>query len=177
LAHARIQVEPWGEQQAEPDCCLHLPGQAWVFFATKFGPPTATTKSAQATHAWIERYGKTCPGIFRRNAILDTPPNQFPAQLLRNVALALRVRQTGEEVIVIALVRQDEASSVDVVAHRCLNDGLDAKIRMATWEQIYLALPQRRPLDRVRHYFEHKSYSLRPAFSLQRKGSANGAPS
>ena len=115
-----------------------------------------------ATHAWFERYGKTCPGTFRRNAILAMPPGLFPGQLLRNVALALHVRQANEEVIVIALVRQADASSVDVVAHRCLNDGLDVKIRMATWEQIYDALPQRRPLDRVRHYFEHKSYRLRP---------------
>ncbi len=101
------------------------------------------------------------------------PPGLFPGQLLRNVALALRMRRASEEVIVFALVRQADASSVDVVAHRCLNDGLDVKIRMATWEQIYEALPQRRPLDRLRHYFEHKSYRLRPAFSIQGQASAN----
>lgn len=168
LANARIQVEPWGGRQTEPDCCLHLPGQAWVFFETKFGGPTTTTKSDHAKYAWIARYGKTCPGVFKTNAIMAMARDQFPEQLLRNVALALRVRRAGEDVIVIALVRQDDASPVDVVAHRCLNDGLDAKVRMATWEQIYLALPQRRPLDRVRQYFEHKSYRLRPAFSLQR---------
>jgi hypothetical protein len=173
LENARVQVEPWRGQRTEHDCCLHLPGQAWVFFATKFGSPTATKNSAPATDAWFDRYGRTCPGIFRRNAILATPPGQFPAQLLRKVALAVRVRQGREEVIVIALVRQDDASSVDVVAHRCLSDGLDAKFRMATWEQIYFALPRRRPLDRLRRYFEHKSYRLRPAFSLQRHASAN----
>ncbi len=173
LAHARSQVEPWGGQQTVPDCCLHLPGQAWVFFETTFGSPTGTKKRAGATSAWIERYGRTSPGVFKKNAILATPPGQFPGALLRNVALALRVRQASEEVIVVALVRQEDASSVDVVAHRCLQDGLDAKIRMATWEQIYLALPQRRALDRMRHYLEHKSYGLRPAFSIQRRASVN----
>lgn len=173
LANARIQVEPWGGQPAEPDCCLHLPGRAWVFFETKFGTPTATKRSVHTAQAWFERYGKTCPGIFRQNAILAMPPGLFPGQLLRNVALALHVRQASEEVIVIALVRQADSSSVDVVAHRCMNDGLDVKIRMATWEQIYNALPQRRPLDRVRNYFEHKSYRLRPAFSIQGQASAN----
>ena len=176
LANARDQIEPWGGQQTVPDCCLHLPGQAWVFIEAKFGSLTATTKSDHARDAWIARYDKTCPAIFKRNAILAMAPGQFPEQLLRNVALALRVRQTGEEVIVVALVRKRDASSVDVVAHRCLNDGFGVKIRMATWEQIHDALPRMPALERVRYYLEQKSYRLRPAFSIRRQMSANVAP-
>lgn len=174
LASAHQQVEPWDRRPAGPACCLHVPGQAWIFINTTFGSPVATTASVTARNAWLERYGRTCPGVFRTNSILSTPPTQFPDQLLRHVAIALRIRKAAEEVIVIALVRQNEASSIDVLAHRYLNDGLAAKVRMATWEQIHRVLPQRPSLDPVRRYLECKSYRLQPAFSISSQAAPPG---
>ena len=172
LAVARDRVEPWGGQQPEPDCCLHVPGQAWILVEAKFGSPTATKKNDAARSAWAERLIRSCPGVFRKDVILETPPEQLPEQLLRNVAVALQVRQAREQVIVVALVRQVNASCVDVVAHRCLNDGLGVKVRLSTWEQVYSALPERSSLDRLRRYLEHKSFMLQPAFSISQQNGA-----
>jgi hypothetical protein len=171
LADARQAIEPCGGQQLAPDCCLHLPGQAWIFVEAKFGSPTATKKLEDARNAWAERYDKSCPGVFRKDVIQTTPPDQFPEQLLRNVALALQVRQAAEQVIVVALVREVDVSCVDVVAHRCLNDGLEVKVRVSTWEQVYSALREWSALDLLRRYLERKSYRLQPAFSIPQQNS------
>jgi hypothetical protein len=108
LASARNEIEPWGRQQTEPDCCIHIPGQAWLFIEAKFGSATTTKRSDASRDAWSDRYRRTCPGVFNERAISQTPARAFPEQLLRNVALALRLRQAGEQVIVIALVRKSD---------------------------------------------------------------------
>lgn len=167
LAEARNAIEPRAGQQTEPDCCIHLPGQAWLFIEAKFGSPTATKATDAARAAWIDYYETTCPGVFDRAAILRTPAKRFPEQLLRNVALALNVRDPGEKVIVVALVRDADKTSADVCARECLDWQTDADVRQATWESLYAALPARPALDLLKRYFEDKSYQLRPAFSLQ----------
>ena len=121
LAKARNMVEPWGGQQTEPDCCIHVPGRAWLFVEAKFGSPTTTKKTDAARDAWLERYERTCPEVFDRDAVRKTPARMFPEQLLRNVALGLKVRSQHERLIVVALVRDRDATSAPAIASGCLS--------------------------------------------------------
>jgi len=165
LAKARNMAEPWGGQQTEPDCCIHVPGQAWLFVEAKFGSPTTTKKTDAARDAWLERYERTCPEVFDRDAVRKTPARMFPEQLLRNVALGLKVRSQHERLIVVALVRNRDATSAPVIASGCLSL-TEVEVLHRTWESIYESLPARSELDGLRRYFEQKSYRLRPAFSV-----------
>jgi hypothetical protein len=167
LTSARNAVEPWGGQQTEPDCCIHVPGQAWLFVEAKFGSPTTTKKTDAARDAWLERYERTCPGVFDRDAVRLTPARLFPEQLLRNVALGLNVRYGGERLIVVALVRDRDATSAPAAAARCVSLEAEVDVLHGTWESIYDHLPARSQLDGLRRYFETKSFRLRPAFNVR----------
>jgi hypothetical protein len=166
LAGARNEIEPWGGQQTEPDCIIHIPGQAWLFVEAKFGSGTATKRDNAAKTAWLDRYDVSCPGVFDRTAISDMEPRHFPEQLLRNVALALRVHQPQERVIVVALTRASDRAAGHTRAQQCLDRSVDAMVRRANWEDIYAALDDQPSLEALKRYFESKSYRLRRAFAV-----------
>jgi hypothetical protein len=166
LARARRQIEPRLGQHTEPDCCIRVPGEALIFIEATLGSSTATKRDEQARDDWCGRSRQTCPGLFDREAILNTPPRLFPEQLLRNVALAHAMRQPGEQVAVVALTRKADETRSDAVAQQCLREGTEVDLRRQTWESIYSALPPRPQLDELRSYFERKSFRLQPAFAL-----------
>jgi hypothetical protein len=166
LTEARNDIEPRGGQQTEPDCCIHVPGQVWLFIEAKFGSRTATPQDERAKHSWLDRYEQTCPGLFNRDAISKMPAKHFPEQLCRNVALALRIRQPRETVIVVALVRKAEAKAVHLVARQCVDDGERAEVREATWESLHRSIERLPALASLRSYCENKSYRLRKAFAI-----------
>jgi hypothetical protein len=166
LSAARDAIEPGGGQQTEPDCCIRVPGQALILIEAKFGSPTATKRDDKARNDWLDRYAESCPGVFDREAILNTPPVSFPEQLLRNVALGLRMCQPGERVIVVALMRDSDQTPAHMISRQCLSQHIEVEIKRSTWESIYAALPHSRRLSALRTYLERKSYRLQRAFDL-----------
>jgi hypothetical protein len=166
LTERRSEIERWPGQKSDPGCCIRIPGEALVFIEATFGSPTATLRTEAARDEWFQRYEATCPGLFNRDAISATPARAVPGQLLRNAALASQMRQSGEQVTVVALTRASDQTAADVVARQCLCEGAEADVRRATWEGIYEALPPQDELDPLRDYLEHKSFRLQHAFAL-----------
>jgi hypothetical protein len=166
LAAARNQIEPSGRRQTEPDCCLHVPGQAMVLIEAKFGSPMTSKGTEKARDAWLDRYERTCPGILSRAAIAAMPPGGFPEQILRNIVLALRLAGDLEQAVVVALVRRKETKGVEELARSCLVHGVPVTIREESWESLYPAVRSDGSLSSLARYMEDKSFRLRRAFDI-----------
>jgi hypothetical protein len=166
LARARNEIEPWGRLQTEPDCCLHVPGQALALIEAKFGSPMTSKASDVARDAWLDRYEGTSPGVLNRTAIEVMAHGGFPEQILRNVMLALQLAQHGEEAVVIALVRHKETRAVHDLARTCLVAGVPITVREESWESLYKAFHLDSALAALARYMRGKSFRLRPAFDI-----------
>ena len=173
LASARAQLEPGLAQQTEPDICLHVPEWGWLFVEAKFGSPTGAARSDAYLRQWSARYRVTCGDLFVWRALDQAKAADVPEQLLRNAAFARHLAQGGERAIVVALVREADATPVEERFRRfCAVDSVD--FRRATWESIYRLLPQDAPaLSKLRAYLENKTRNLRQAFRLN-DGSRRG---
>lgn len=168
LQTIRNELEPGQAQQTEPDACLHIPGWGWVLIEARFGSGTDVYDDPARVEAWLERYAAACPGVFDDEAIRGVKLREFPQQLLRNIALAHRLKEQGEHATVVSLVRENDPTNIEKWVGRCLAATADVDFRRATWEELYRALdPHDAGLELLRLYMENKSYGLRPAFALQ----------
>lgn len=167
LQKVRDELESGLAQQTEPDVCLHIAGWGWVVIEAEFGSGADVYDDAARVEAWLERYAAACPGVFDGEAIRRVKPREFPEQLLRNIALAHKLRADDQNAIVISLVRESDAPNSEKWVGRCLTETADAAFRRSTWETLYRALdPDDARLEQLRLYLENKSYGLRPAFDL-----------
>jgi restriction endonuclease-like protein len=158
-------LEPTHAQQTEPDVVLRLPGWGWIFIEAKLSSPTSTYAGrAGRLKTWIERYADPSQNLFDAAALTAARAETFPEQLLRNVAVADRVRASNERAVVVALVRQQHAHKVDGWAGDYLTPGGRVTTASATWEKLYAAVPAEDTT--LRRYLRGKSVGLRPAFDL-----------
>ena len=161
------ELEPGLDRQNAPDACLHLPEWGWLLIEAGFGSGTDVYDDPARVEAWLELYAAACPGVFDDEAIRGVKLREFPQRLLRNVALAHRLKDAGENAVVISLVRENDPITIEKWVGRCLAVTADVRFRRATWEELYRALdPDDAALERLRLYLENKSYGLRPAFAL-----------
>jgi hypothetical protein len=166
LTVARNLIEPRPGQQTEPDCCLHVPGQVLVLIEAKFGSAMTAKASDDARDAWFDRYDRTCPGVLDRDATRAMPPGDFPEQILRNVLLGLRLAEEGEDLVVVALVRQAERRAADRLAEQCLVPGVNVRIIEEAWESLYDVAEPDPNLVMLARYLNGKSYCLSRAFHV-----------
>lgn len=166
MAAALDLMEPHNSQQTEPDIALHVAGWGWIFIEAKLASPTSTYKrTPERLDAWIERYAEA-GALFDIAALKAAEPEKFPEQLLRNVAIAAATRKPGENVAVVALVREAQATALDSWGTGLVNDAT-VECRIATWEQLYRALsPNAEAVAPLRRYMRQKTVRLRPAFSI-----------
>ncbi len=132
----------------------------------KFGSPTGTPRSDAYFDLWRARYRESCRDLFLWPALDEATGAEVPEQLLRNAAFARHLARDGERALVVALVREADATPIEERFRRfCAAGAID--FRRATWESIYRLLPEDAPvLETLRSYFENKTLSLRPAFRL-----------
>lgn len=169
IQRALDALEPTHRQQTEPDVVLHLPGWGWIFIEAKLASPTATyAGKREKLSAWRERYPIRAPGLFNDVALAAAVGKSFPEQLLRNVAVAHAVRASGEQVVVVALVREQDRPAVKGWAGDYLTSAAGMRPRTGTWERLYAALsPDDARLAVLRRYMKNKSVGLCRAFALR----------
>jgi hypothetical protein len=163
LKRALDDIEGAAGQQTEADVILRAPGWGWIFVEAKLASPTSTYRGRPAKlPKWRERYATSAP--FNADALRAADPALFPEQLLRNVAVAVRVA-AGENVAVVALVRQAYVERVADLASGYL---VDEEIRTctATWEQLHALADREASLHKLAVYLSDKSVNLRPALQL-----------
>lgn len=167
LQTIRDELEPGQAHQTEPDACLHIPGWGWLFIEAKLGSGIDVYDDPSRIETWLERYSAACPGVFDDDAIRGARLREFPQQLLRNIAFAHKLKEEGEQAIVVALVRENDPNDIEKWVVRCLAETADVRFRRATWEALYRALDRDEArLEQLRLYMENKSYGLRQAFAL-----------
>jgi hypothetical protein len=168
IHRALDRLEPNHGQQTEPDVVMRTPGWGWIFIEAKLSSPTATyAGKPKKLGAWRERYPVRTPGLFNSVALDTAAPESFPEQLLRNVAVGHAVRESGEQVVVAALVREQYRAAVDGWAGNYVESAAGVGAVTGTWEQLYAALsPSDARLSGLRSYMENKSVGLRRAFAL-----------
>lgn len=167
LGHALNALEPTHSQQTEPDVVLRLADWGWIFIEAKLAS-TTTTYAAKPSKlkSWVTTYADASPGLFSAAALESATADTFPEQLLRNVAVANAALGSGEQAVVVALVREQYAAAVDDWAQDFLLPDSPVSTGSATWEQLYAALPpDDHRLASLRNYLMHKSVGLRPAFA------------
>jgi hypothetical protein len=154
-------------EQTEPDACLHIEGWGWVLIEASFGSSTDVYDDPARVEEWLERYSHACPGVFDDEAIRGVKLREFPQRLLRDIALAHKLKSAGEHAFVVSLARENDPITIEKWVARCLAATIDVGFRRATWEALYRALdPDDRAVENLRRYMENKSYGLRPAFAL-----------
>ena len=162
LEKALNELEGDLARQTEPDIVLHSPDAGWLFIEAKLGSPAPHLRGKPDKLArWITRYTKS-PGVFT-DALAADQTGAFPEQILRNVAVASRLRPRAT---VVALVRRKDAPEIEETVGRYLRPDSRVGFRRATWEALHADLPATDDLADLRDYLENKSVGLRPAFDL-----------
>jgi hypothetical protein len=107
LRLALDRIELGYSQQTEPDIILRVAGWGWIFIEAKLASPTSTfARNPRERRAWIARYAEPSSNVFELSALQTAEAQEFPEQLLRNVALANAVQAEGDQALVVALVRR-----------------------------------------------------------------------
>lgn len=168
LQELRNQLEPGKGQQTEPDAVLHVPQWGWIFFESKFGSRTDTyARTPERVHEWFKRYSCHCPDAFDTTAIGKIAGKEFPAQILRNIAFADRIRASDENAVVVALVRKRDSTAIESWVQRCLTTSCGVRFLKLTWEELCASLPAGEPgADLIRRYMLNKTIKLGAAFDL-----------
>ena len=168
VASALTALDGRAELAGEPAVCLRIPGYGWLVIDAAFGPTSDTVAGGDAIEALLERYSRTCPGLFDTEAIRKLRARDIPPLLLRTIALAHLLREDGEQALVVALGRESDRADVERKVSRCLAASAEVGFRRGTWESIYRALdPDDGRLGLLLAYLENKSLGLRPAFALR----------
>jgi hypothetical protein len=167
LQGIRDLVEPAHSQQTEPDACLYIHDWGWIFFEAKFAHGIKTSASADKLKEWLALYPDHAPSVFDVEQLAQATHKQFPEQLLRNAVFANLIRSGDERAHVVSLGREKDPTPIERWLEAFLLPDSPARVTRLSWEQIYRALPRENGrLSALRTYFENKSFSLRPAFSL-----------
>ena len=141
---------PGSADRQSPACCLHVPGQAWIFINTTFGGALATTASVTARNACVERYGRTCPGSLQVECNPEYAPNSVPGSTAapRRHCTAHAQGSRGSHR---HRTREADRSVFDRrVGPPVPERRTCGQVSHGDLEQIHAALPQRPSLDPVR---------------------------
>ena len=169
LSHALDTLEPTHRQQTEPDIMLRIPGWGWMVIEAKLnsGMPTIadSAKTPDAVEAWIARYADACPEAIDSAALRAADPKCVPGQLLRNVAVASRLRAEGERAHVVALVPATASYDPAALTTPFLTGAVS--FGTVTWEALQNAVATDPAARALSAYMKGKSANLTPAFRLE----------
>lgn len=167
LSAALADLEPTLTRHTEPDIVLHLPDWGWLFIEAKFGSenPTYAGKPERVAE-WTGRYSDSCPGLFDEQALHSADAKTFPQQILRNIAVASKVRGPGDKARVVSLVPRKKQTDIEQTVKGYLEADAPVDFEQASWEGLYEALPDDEGLAPLRRYMEEKSAGLGRAFDI-----------
>ncbi len=173
LVRVRQELEAGFSIPTEPDIMLRYPGDCLVLIEAKFGSPNGTLERQKARFGTVSEYlnrYRSAPGQsdpLDRNWIRQQAPEDILEQLCRNVIFAQWLSQTGEQPIVVNLVREGEEPNVSKLLSPHLARECPVRFRRATWECLArLSLMDSEEAEPLRSYLNNKSFELTSAFAL-----------
>jgi len=157
----------------EPDIIVRAPGRAIVLVEAKVCAPKSTLPDKNErvgdVEQFLDRYQQRAqqPDPLIRGWIVCQQPGRVLEQLCRNVILAQRLAEDGEQPFVVNLTRESAELDVEERLAPHLNPQRPVGFRRATWEGIY-RLPIMRSADALplKTYLASKTSNLRQAFAV-----------
>ena len=169
-------LEPSRGRRTEPDIVLRIAGWGWLVIEAKLNSATPRLKEDRLEQ-WIERYARPSGGVLDEAALAAADPARIPGQLLRNVALANRLRDTSERSHVVALVPSTSRTDLGSLVRPFVAATGPVTFSTATWEMIHDSTGEDPATGPLRDYLRDKSVHLARAFNLPEQDRATTARS
>ena len=168
ICEVRKALEESHNIQTEPDVTIRVPGEVLILVEAKFGSANCTlaSKDYASVDEFLDVYeAPVGSDPLDRAWIGSQQEGRVLEQLCRHAVFGAWLREPGERVVLINLLRRCEliAKPPEFAPH--LNPAGPVEFSARSWEDLF-PLCECPGGDLLIQYFRGKSYHLRPAFDL-----------